>query len=50
MLARDQQRWVGGWELEGEVVVVVVKGWGCSMAASLFLVDPQETICAGGID
>lgn len=25
-------------------------GFVFSMAASLFLVDPQETICAGGID
>lgn len=39
-------------EEEGGLVVGCrgVGGGGCSMAASLFLVDPQETICAGGID
>lgn len=58
--ARDQQGWVDGWAGEWEMRVrregvggcgVGGEGRGaCSMAASLFLVDPQETICAGGID
>lgn len=39
----------GGWEV-GDGVRRRGRGGGGSMAASLFLADPQETICAGGID
>lgn len=39
----------GGWEV-GDGGEEEGPGGGGSMAASLFLADPQETICAGGID
>lgn len=48
---------MGGWEVgnEGEeggrvVVVVVVGGGSAVWPLAPFLADPQETICAGGID